>query len=276
MFSRVSILILFALAMLAGKPLHAEAKKIFYPKPETHLDERSGFPLTLLHLVFERIESGAKYQLVQTPIAMPRGRALTLLEQNVVVDIIWSITSKAREKVLLPIRLPIYQQMMGWRVLLIRKGERARYPVNNTLQALRKMVTVQALDWADLKILQSNQFKVKGAANYEELFAMVGSGQGDFFPRSVVEVMSETPYIDKYNLEIEPTLLLKYPAAMYFFVNKHNTELAADIEKGFNRALNDGSFELLFTSVHSDALKKLQVSKRKIFNLNNPFFPNPE
>ena len=276
MLSRIFSFLTLAILISVATSVYAETQKIFYPKPETKLDERSGFPLTLLQLIFERIENGAKYQLVQTPIAMPRGRALMLLEQNVVVDIIWSITSIEREKKLLPIRLPIYKEMMGWRVLLIRKGEQARYPINNTLEALRKMVAVQALDWADLNILQSNQFKVKGAANYEELFAMLSSGQADFFPRSVVEVMSEMPYIEKYNLEIEPTLLLKYPAASYFFVNKQNTELAKDIEKGFRRAMGDGSFELLFSSVHSDALKKLHVDKRKTFNLKNPFFPGTD
>lgn len=105
---------------------------------------------------------------------------------------------------------------------------------------------------------------------------MVNMGRGDYFPRSVVEVTSERPYLDKYNLKVEDNLLLKYPAAMYFFVHKNNLELAKDIEIGLQRAQQDGSYELLFNSIHELPLSQLKIKERKVINLKNPFFPQAE
>ena len=273
---RLSLVLGVSVILFFSSIANAEAQKIFYPRPETKLDERTGFPLTLLHLIFDRIQNGEKYALIQTPIAMPRGRALMLLQQNVVVDIFWSMTSVEREKALLAIKFPIYKGMMGWRVLLVKQDNDFVYSPDDPIAQLQQQVAIQAHDWADLKILQFNEFKVMGAASYEELFSLVSLGRADYFPRSVVEVTSEQPYLDKYKLKVDSQLLVKYPAAMYFFVNKNNLELAKDIEIGLQRATQDGSFDLLFTSIHEAPLNNLNLEQRKVINLENPYFPKSE
>lgn len=268
-----AVIIILTILIVVSTTTYATAQNIFYPRPESEFDERTGFPLTLLQLVFDRIQNGEKYMLKQTPVSMPRGRALMLLEKNVVVDVFWSITSKEREEALLPIKFPIYKGMMGWRVLLINKNTQDKFSSNLTLGRLADLVGIQAHDWADLKILKFNKLKIQGAVAYEELFSMVGKGRVHYFPRSVVEVTSEQPYIDKYDLTIEENILLKYPASMYFFVNKNNLELAKDIEIGLQRAVEDGSYDLLFDSIHEMQLSALNIEKRKVIELENPFFP---
>ena len=272
-------ILLFAVLFFLGATISstfAEGQKVFYPRPETELDERTGFPLTLLQLIFEHIQNGEKYDLRQTPIAMPRGRALMLLQRNVVVDIFWSQTSVEREDKLLPVRFPIYKGMMGWRVLLIKKGNQNTFNGVQTIKSIRQLIAIQAHDWADYQILEANGLRVQGATSYEELFSLVGRGRADYFPRSVVEVMSEQPYIDKYKLQVEESLILKYPAPMYFFVNKDNLELAKDIEIGLQRAVDNGSYDLLFTSIYEQTLQTLNVDKRNVIELTNPLLPESD
>jgi hypothetical protein len=249
----------------------AEAQKIFYPKTETDFDERTGFPLTLLQLVFDRIENGDKYTLLPTPIKMPRGRALKLLEQDVVVNIQWTMTSAEREQNLLAIKFPIYQGYMGWRIFLIKKENKNLFHKDMSLNKLRQLVAVQAPDWADTQILRSNGIQVVGASSYAELFSMIELGRADYLPRSVLEIWSEAEHFATEGLMVEKNILLTYPAEMYFFVNKKNQELAKDIEFGLSLAKEDGSYHLLFDSVHGRMLEQANLDARTRFDLDNSF-----
>jgi hypothetical protein len=71
----------------------------------------------------------------------------------------------------------------------------------------------------------------------------------------------------------KPTLALHYPTAMYFFVSKQRPELAADIRKGLDIALRDGSFEALFLQNFGEVLKRSRLDKRRVFELKNPLLP---
>ncbi|MGJ8693110.1 MAG: hypothetical protein ACSHW0_11585 [Thalassotalea sp.] len=69
---------------------------------------------------------------------------------------------------------------------------------------------------------------------------------------------------------IDPYVLIKYPNDYYFYVNKTNYALAADLKKGLELALADGSFDKIFLAAYGDVLKKLNVDNRRVFNLHNP------
>ena len=64
------------------------------------------------------------------------------------------------------------------------------------------------------------------------------------------------------------------PAAYFFYVNKNNTKLAADISLGLEKALKDGSFERIFNKYFGSAIKEVQQEKRRVFSLTNPFLPS--
>jgi hypothetical protein len=60
---------------------------------------------------------------------------------------------------------------------------------------------------------------------------------------------------------------------MYFFVNKRNVTLAKLIETGLQRAIEDGSFEVLFNEHFGDTLELLDINALQYFKLNNPLLP---
>ena len=76
-------------------------------------------------------------------------------------------------------------------------------------------------------------------------------------------------------MAIEPTLLLRYPSALYFYVNRDNPALASALERGLNRAQADGSLDRLFDATFDDALRPLRLSARTTLVLRNPTWTPP-
>lgn len=69
---------------------------------------------------------------------------------------------------------------------------------------------------------------------------------------------------------VEQHLGFVYPAYVFYFVHPDNHLLGDAIESGLHRAIDDGSFDILFDSVEGDALRKANLSSRKLIHLNNP------
>lgn len=242
-----------------------------YPQPESGTDTRSSYPLKLLQLAIDK--SGGAYRLEPSEVKMLQGRALLQLAQGSDIEVAWSMTSHERERDLLPVRIPIDRGLIGWRIFLIREQDRARFAAIRTLPQLQAQTAGQGHDWPDTRILRANGLPTAGEAKYEALFAMLGTGQIHYFPRSISEIEEELRLHPGLKLMIEPTLALRYPAAQYYFVNKNNTALARAIEQGLQRAMADGSFEQLFQAHHGAILRQANLAGRTIFHLNNPLLP---
>ena len=237
--------------------------------PQNDQDKRDDYPLAVLQLALA--ESGVEHRL--NPVSyLNQGRALKLLEQRQGVDVVWSMTSSEREAKLRPIRFPIDKGLIGWRVLLVREAQLPLFH-NAGLDLLRQLIAGQGHDWPDLQILKGNGFKVMPSSDYEALFALLAKDRIQYFPRSVNEVMDEWRAHPDMQLAIEPSLLLHYPAAIYFFVHPDNELLAQTLELGLERALANGKFDALFNQMHGPLLAELNIGQRRIIELNNPLLP---
>jgi hypothetical protein len=244
---------------------------IRYPQAESGTDTRSDYPRKLLQLALDK--SGGNYQLVASELKMPQGRALLQLAQGQDIEVAWSMTSRERERDLLPIRIPIDRGLLGWRIFLIRQADLARFAAINTLAQLQILKAGQGHDWPDTLILRANQLPTIGEAKYEALFTMLQGRLIDYFPRSINEIDEELRLHPAGNLAVEPHIALHYPAAMYYFVNKNNPALAKAIEQGLQRAMADGSFEQLFQTYHAALIRQANLPGRTVFHLNNPLLP---
>ncbi|GGX64260.1 substrate-binding periplasmic protein [Saccharospirillum salsuginis] len=249
----------------------ADALIVRYPKPETEFDRRTDYPLRLLQLAFDK--TGAEVSLVPSLQAMPQGRALVQLKNGIDVDVVWSMTSRKREADLQPIRIPIYKGLIGWRIFLAHERGLQRFSEPHSLDELRDYILVQGHDWPDTDILRSNGFQVFGTPSYDTIFTMVAQHRADLFPRSIVEIWAEAKTHENSGIVVEPTKLLTYPTAFYYFVNPEDTELALLIERGLKTALADGSFDALFHEYHADLIEKARLEERERYRLNNPLLP---
>lgn len=191
-------------------------------------------------------------------------------------NVLWSMSSKAREDNLHLIRVPILKGLMGYRLLVIRKADEAKFANINTKKDLLSLTAGQGMHWPDTDILRANEFRLTEAMAKENLYKMLAAKRFDFFPRGVVEVGLEEDLIEKQNLMVEPHLLLHYPADIFFFVSKKNTELATRLEKGWAIIQKNGEFDKFFLNAArvKSAIDILQKHKRTIIELENPFLPD--
>lgn len=270
----LSLLFVFSLPLAAEEAARTEL--IRYPERVTEWDTRNDYFLDVLRLALDktRAEYG-DYVLEPSPQAIPQSRAIRLLADNQDLDVLWSMTSRQREAQLLPVRIPLLKGLMGYRLFIIRAEDQTWFDNVRTLDQLRELRAGQGHDWPDTEILRANGFHVETSTEYEDLFRMLEAGRFDFFPRALNEPWSEVTASGSDHLKVEEQLLLYYPTASYFFVNRHNAELAERLEKGLEAAIADGSFDELFFGhpVNAYALSHASLGKRRMIKLVNPLLP---
>ena len=263
-------LLMVALCNLATA--HA-AERLNYPLHSDGIDPEA-YALALLTAALER--TPGRYQLQPTPEPMAQSRALLAIEHDSKsVQVMWTMTTREREARLLPVRIPIYRGLIGWRVLLQRSADAERLATVENLDELKRFSFGQRHDWPDTAILRANGLKVVTSQHYHGLFQMLAAGRFDLFPREVVVAWQEQARAleDWLALSIDNHLLLHYPTAFYFFTSRNRPDLAADIEHGLEAMIADGSFQRLFEQYHGDTLRQANLHKRRIIELHNPDLP---
>jgi ABC-type amino acid transport substrate-binding protein len=259
--------LLLALALAAS----AEGMRVIYPKNESNADARNVYPIKVLELALAK--AGGQYEVQPSKSVMQRTRQLSQLAEAQELDVVWSVTSAERERDFLPIRIPIDKGLLGWRICLVHKDNLAKLSDVQNLEQLKAFSAGQGKDWADVQILRANGLKVELGSTYDGLFQMLQAKRFDYFPRSVLEIWGELEKHPGMEFEVEPGLILQYPSAFYFFVNKNNTALAERIERGLRAAIKDGSFEKLFEQYNGPLIARANLRNRKHLMLTNPLLP---
>lgn len=244
---------------------------IVYAQSEIENDVRDDYPLALLDLALQK--TGVRYELKPSLKPLHQGRALRRLEENLEVNVVWSMTDVQREQQLRPIRIPITRGLIGWRMFVTHKNSRFLSAKINTMADLLNYLPVQGISWPDTKILQANGFNVVTGRDYVEGTQIINNKLADFYPRSVVEVLQELDNQYSTDLRLRKGLAIYYPSAMYFFTNKQNVTLSRLIETGLNRAIEDGSYEELFTQYYGGIIEQLDIKNSLYFRLANPLLP---
>lgn len=240
---------------------------IYYPRQGYD----NPYQLKVLQLALREADMG--YDLKPSALDMSQSRALEQLAKGKMVDVYWSMTSIEREEALLPIRIPIEKGLLGWRLLLTHRNAAQNLSKVRSVEDLRRLKAGQGHDWPDTQILRFNALPVEVGTSYEGLFDMLDRNRFDYFPRSVIEVWDDIRDFPRANIELDRSIAIHYPTAMYFFVNKSNTPLAKAIETGLNRAIANGSFERLFQESFAKAIKSARFKERIRLELNNPILP---
>ncbi|OUL57150.1 substrate-binding periplasmic protein [Pseudoalteromonas ulvae] len=249
--------------------VHATVVKV--AQEQRVLYQRDDYLAKILIQALKTVQYPAEFQYID--VHPHQQRTLLMLSQGK-VDIHWSMTSSAREQLAIPIRVPLFKGLIGWRVLLISEARAAQFLPINTPEQLKPLRALQGHDWPDTKILTQNGYAVMPHVNYESMFGLLVRGRGDYFPRSVIEVQSELAVRESLPLMIEPHLILKYPTAFYFFVNQDKPELALALEKGLLMMHQNGEFNRIFEQYFADFLSQLNLASRLVFELENTNLPD--
>ena len=227
----------------------------------------------VLHLIEKEIPD-VHFEWDETTPSTTEARIIEMIDANK-LDICWYATTNEFESRMLPIRIPLYRGLLGYRVLMIREGTQSKFDNIETLDDLKRISLGQGRFWADTDILVANGLNVVKVTQYNSLFYMLDGGRFDAFPRGVHEPWYEIPNWPDLSLTVEKHLMMQYTNPFYFFVNKNNTRLAGIIEKAFRKAIDDGSFQQYFLNdpTIKDVLLKANIDKRHVIRLKNPSLP---
>lgn len=231
---------------------------------EARHDHRSYYE-GLLQLALDKTETeDGPCQVVVHKEIKPQVRRYLDLERKAGTDIIDATATPERSERFREVPVPLLKGLMGYRIFFIRKTDKEAFAQIKTLDDLREFKAGQGESWFDVKLLRANDISVITAEKYESLFRMLQADRFDFFPRGAQEILDEQANFGTEELVIEPTLLLAYPAPVFFYVHKDNVALANRVETGLRRAIADGSFDRFFYQhpMVRDVFDKLNLFER--------------
>jgi hypothetical protein len=265
---RILWLLLYATLAIIP-PVRADELVVRYPSIQhPYYAKRDVYFVTLLKMALER--SGEPYSLVNVNFSEYSERRSVLLLQTNQYDVHWINTTAERETQLLPVKIPLCKGVIGWRAFFIRPADQAVFDQIKSLEQLRQLTFVQGHDWADSDILEKDGFKVERAPNWAGLFKMVTIWRAQLFPRSIFEIIAEQKESASAGLAIEKSIILRYPAAYYFFVTKQNERLKNALERGLIKSIEDGSFDQWFFTTFGEQLSQLNLEQRRVLSIDNP------
>lgn len=244
---------------------------IIYPKTMPSLIEDNYYPFLLLKTALKR--SGYRYTLTPAAEVLGQNRVLKEIEKGT-IDVSWTMTNKEREERLLPIRVPLFKGLFGWRVMFINEQNLAHLSQLKTLDDLKHIYFLQGQDWPDTKILRDNGLVVSTSLDLEFLFVMLERGRGDLFPRSILEINDEYEvFKNQMSLAVLPQLMLKYKSPIYYFFNKNDPEVAKAVNKGLKIMRETGEFDELFYQYNGEIIKNAHLHDKIVIELRNYDLP---
>jgi len=259
-------------ALVAGAAAQGTTERVIYPQHDVGREWSWRYLHALLNLA--TVRSAGSYDFVESPEGMTQARVIRELAGCTGrLDLAWTMTSIERESQMLPVRIPVDRGLIGYRIALVRREHADRWAELRGLDDLRRYTAGQGHDWPDTEILRSNKLPVQGATRYELLFDMLRRGRIDYFPRAVFEIDDEVNGPLGQDLVIDPYLLIRYPAASYLFVRPDRPQLAADLTRGLEAAVADGSFQRLFQRHFGDLIARHRLAQRTVVTLSNPVLP---
>lgn len=261
------------LFILSASPALAESLQVLrYFQNDARYNYRIELLKRVLHVTQDEYGPAVLHAL---PTKMSLGRGERSLQKGQ-VDIAFLATNKLREEKFLAVKFPILHGILGYRILLVHKDNQAAFAdIQNLSQLNDNFIGGFGSHWADMPILKDNQLNIVHNPLYPSLFAMLNAKRFDYFPRGINEIWDESIALapNYPNIAVEETLALYYPYPVYFFVTKGNERLAERIEQGLKQTLLDGSLKRLFLKYHLHDIKRSQLHKRNILQLENHQLP---
>ncbi len=205
---------------------------------------KEGYRYSLLDLALSK--SGRPYTITVLDEGIPQVRRSRMIQKSSRPYIMNMGTSPEREKHLRAIYFPMFLGIgSGYRLMFTRRELVERLRTVRNIEDLRKFTIGQGRHWTDVAILENAGFNVQQVSEKKLLWKMTARGRFDLFPRGIFEIYEEYENFKNAlpDLVIDEHVLITYPFAIYFFVNKKNEDLALTIEAGLRAAYDSGEIQ---------------------------------
>ncbi|WP_052707027.1 hypothetical protein [Teredinibacter turnerae] len=265
------VLCIIAIALSVQEKATASEKtlRISYPYVQTDpvYKDISDYIHDLLKLLLSKSGNPYVVEPVYVP-PVPMSRTVMYLNSGK-FNVAWAHYDSHLDELLLPIPVPIFRGLGGWRLFFVRADDTRMAEVKD-LAALKRFQLGQGHDWPDTTILRSAGFEVRTGVARDNLFQLLKHQRIDAFPRSVMEIWSEAKLPQASGLRVEEHVVLHYPTAFYLVLKRSDRELSEILQTSFDKAIADGSFQQLFRAWKGDIFELSRLNQRQVISIDNP------
>lgn len=189
------------------------------------------------------------------------------------VDVAYFPASQKYEQQLIPIRVPLYKNLIGYRTLVIKADQQAKFNTIKSFEALKELINGSRDTWITTKVFAHHHFNYVPVTSMNNIYKMLAAGKVDYSTRGVIEAEHDLQILKNEfpSLKIEDTLLFYFELPVYFFVAKGNQELANRITDGLMIMIENGTFDKLFQQIFNTIPVDLNLHNRTVIALENPF-----
>lgn len=154
-------------------------------------------------------------------------RSMRMLASGGELDVAWGGDSRWRSTHLLKVDFPLMKGGLGWRGMVVRKGDQYKISGFRSIADFNRerLVACQGLNWPDATILRHAGFRVLEVQGLDSMMNMLGNLRCDFLPLSVYEGQTEVEAVAHRfkNLTFIYQPIIRYPLNMYFFCQCRET-----------------------------------------------------
>lgn len=268
----ILLLLLLPVAQASGSSETA-TQTIRYPAGESQQDLRQEYIYDVLKLAMHLTEKDfGPYQLKPEGFGLVQERLIAELAAQRTIDVVPLPALERGYPGLQPIKIPLRQGLLGWRLLLIRCEDQVYFNDFVTLQDLNHKRAGYSLNWGDLPVNRLNFENLTTVSGYEALFQMLSTDRFDFIHRGLHEIIAEAEtFSAQYpNLCIEKNLILQYPLPEYIYLHEDNEQLARRLQAGLEMAASSGRLRALALNTYQDTFARLNIHNRRLIPLANP------
>jgi hypothetical protein len=175
---------------------------------------------------------------------------------------------------LFPVRIPIDRGLLGYRVLLVRQADLAKFSHISSLADLKPIRFGLMPVWSDGAVMRAAGLTVVPGDSHDGLFRMLAVGRFDAFSRGVAEILPDEERARRSipGLAVEPHLLLHYPLPLYFWFSLDDAgrRRAARVEAGLRDMVADGTLQKMYSEEYAALFGRLGLDHRLVIELPNP------
>jgi hypothetical protein len=202
-------------------------------------------------------------------------RSIALLREGAGPSVMASPAGGLLYESLPAVKIPIYQGLLGYRVLVVRQDSPATKNKAAAQYGINHLVLGQVRGWADTVVYRNHQLKVEHGGNLDTLFSMLQAGRFDAIPLGIIEANPELNIrrASHPQLDIDQSRLLYYPWPMYFYINPKAPELYHRVNTGLELLVKNGGMSVLLNKHFEEALNKINMQASSVIGLENPLLP---
>lgn len=263
--------------LLLGTRSEADVMNIRIMPPEGQQDFRHAYKMKVAKRALDlTIERYGQYRLDVISDYMTNKRAFyELADPKGKINVMFALTTDAREKMAIPIRIPIRRGALNYRLILSHRDTAGVFENIADVHELKSLSIGLGHNWVSLPALAVQGFSVEPGVDRPGLFRMLSNRRFDYMLLGIHEIYEEASLhdFDRLDLEIVPGVAVHMVMPMYLFTSKYTPNIAKRFNEGLEIMIENGDLNDFFNREFSHDIHRAKLRQRRIISIPNPLLP---